>query len=152
MTTSDPFAAMVSTLAGAAAPPPSRAETTAARLGRAAELLRRSGDQAGLEVADAIDRWLVEGGDLRTHLGVKARPGRARDVPAIAAPLRQRDAAIRALAARVREGCSPGEKARFLATFFSTPSARAIVLREVEGEARVPTSARQLVRILRAVE
>ena len=146
----DPFAAMAAALTAAAPPPLSRAEATARRLGRAAELLRASGDQAGLEVAEAIDRWLVEGGDLAQLLGARARRGRRRDLPATDARMQARDDAIRSLAARACAGSAASARAHFLAAFLQTPSAKAIITRECGGAAYVPTSHRQLVRIIRA--
>jgi len=146
----DPFTAMAAALTAAAPPPLSRASATARRLGRAAELLRATGDPAGLEVAEAIDRWLVEGGDLRALLGVKGRQGHARDLPAVDGPLRRRDALLRKLAVLVREpGLSERALVARVVTILGEPRITRCI-RELSGCDTVPMSETRLRAILRA--
>lgn len=150
MTAGDPFAAMAAALTAAAPPPLSRAEATARRLGRAAELLRASGDQAAIEVAEGFDRWLTEGGDLRAHLGVKGRRGHARDLPAVDGPLRRRDALLRKLAVLVREpGLSERALVARVVTILGEPRITRCI-RELSGCDTVPMSGTRLRSILRA--
>lgn len=144
----DPFAQMAATLAGAAPPPPTPAEVTARRLGRAASILRKSGDPDALEVARGIEGWLARGGDLAKALGVKARRGRRRDLPAYDRRLRMRDVMLRELADQLRK---PGDSqrahlARVVACLRESPAAT--VIREVAG-VDVPTSPTRLRAIIR---
>jgi hypothetical protein len=121
----------------------------AARLQRAARHLRAAADPELLQVADAFERFLDAGGDLQALLGLRARRGRAGDQPHVARRTRARDQALRDLAATVAPpDASVTEKARALADLLRSPVQVAIV-REASGVQRVPTSSRQLVRILR---
>jgi hypothetical protein len=145
----DPFAQMAATLAGTP-PAPSPAEAAERRLSRAAAILRASRDADAVAVAVGLEAWLGSGGDLAARLGVKARRGRRRDLPAHDRRLRMRDELVRALADELREpGASERANLARLVTHLREPGV-VKVFREVTGADTVPTSQTRLRAILRA--
>lgn len=144
------FASMAVALGAAPPALPTPAERTAARVRRCAEALRHADNPDTLAAAAALEAWLAEGGDLAARLGLKAARGRRFDLPAVAGPLQRRDAAIRTLAAELREpGISERAHLARLVAVLKQPE-RAAVIRESTGAATVPTSATRLRTIIRA--
>jgi hypothetical protein len=147
----DPFAAMAAQLAGTPAPV-AGIEAAADRLAAAAAWLREAPDPRLHDVADALDSWLDDGGDLTAALGVKPRRGRRHELPA---NRRKRQA----LAALLR-GFVADENGR-VEDVNTAARALAFVLRELHGVperirertgAAPPTSPRRLALLLRDAE
>jgi hypothetical protein len=128
-------------------PPPTLATvaTRAEELRQAAAILREQPCAAAQNVAGVLERWLVDGGDLVKMLGLRPGRGRASETPQRAARMSRRDTEIRAAAAGL--GSTVNEQAEIL---FAKLQARDDPQLLVLHELGVPTSKRQLVRVLRA--
>ena len=97
-------------------------------------------------VADVFEDWLRSGGDLQKMLGLRPRSGGAFEQAHRAKQFKTRNEAICALGARI-EGSLKARAVR-LALMLEQDHPDVLVLRQ--EHVGVPTSARQLVRILRA--
>jgi hypothetical protein len=120
-------------------------EDRAEQLREVAAILRRHGGAASLHVADAIEHWLANGGDLNKLLGVKVRRGRACDVPSTRLLKQRRDDEIRKVAQTI--GGRQAAKIRELQDMLSRRDQRVLIIHE--GIKRVPGSAAQLALILK---
>ncbi len=150
----DPFAHIAATLRGTALPAMlTKAEATAARLGRAAAVLRASGDPEVAAVAGAIEQWLATGGDLARLLGAKARRGKRDELPH---NQRRRQAMADELRALVADEdgrvTDPRQAGKVLAALLRRWPVAGRVIRERTGVARVPTSEKSLISLIRGRE
>jgi hypothetical protein len=150
----DPFGILTATLAGTAPPAmPTKAEATAARLSRAAAVLRNSGDPELAAVAGAFEQWLASGGDLARMLGAKARRGKRDELPH---NQRRRQAMADELRALVADEngrvTDPRQAGKVLAALLRRMPVAARVIRERTGVDRVPTSEKSLVSLIRGTE
>lgn len=148
------FGQMAATLTGADSPAlPTRAEAKAACFGRAAELLRASGEPVVQPVAQAFVTWLQDGGDLAKLLGAKVGRGRRNDVPH---NRRRRQAMVAELRALVDDEHGHIADARLagrvLALVLAKSPAVVSRIRELSGVAYVPTSEKSLVSLLRGTK
>jgi hypothetical protein len=144
------FASMAATLAGTA---PTPAERAASRLSRGAAAWRQTGDPELREMAAGLEAFRDRGGDLRALLQLKARSGYSQDLPAVDRSYSTRNGAIRKLAADLGAE-KPGETLiqERLAELILAELARPEVcrmIRETAGAKPLPTSTRQIRRILR---
>lgn len=152
----DAFTQMTRTLTGA---PARVAAATVAegadRLRVVAAILRAYGGPDALRVADAIETWLYEGGDLCELLGIKVARGHSHELPHRVAAKRRREQRIALEVERLRQrvpGITDREARRLLALALRDP-ARIAVLREEVGEAATfPTSDKTLRLILRELQ
>jgi hypothetical protein len=150
----DAFAQMARTLTGV--PDRAAAASTVAegadRLRVAELILRQYGGDDALFVANAIETWLYEGGDLAELLGIKVARGRSRELPHQADAKRRRDQRIGAEFDRLRQsvpGLSNTEAVRLLALALRDPARLAVLREEIGGGAAFPTSEKSLRLILR---
>lgn len=150
----DPFTHMANALTGTAPPAlATPAEAVAARLGRAAAVLRAAGEPDLIAVAEGLDQWLAAGGDLRERLGVKARRGRRHDLPANAAAELAKRRAVHGLVQLLGLGDeSPSVAGRALAALLASPTRGPLILRQLEPGVKLPSSESQLKRLLRSTE
>ena len=136
--------ALAASLLGTPPPMLATVATRAEELRQVAAILREQPCAAAQNVAEALERWLVDGGDLVKMLGLRPGRGRASDTPQRAARMSKRDAEIRAAAAGL--GTTANGQAETLAAKLQAGDPKLLVLHELG----IPTSTRQLVRILRA--
>ena len=141
----DPIASMSVFLQGGRAP---GAQLTLAdraeQLREVAAVLREHDSAAAQHVADAVDLWLREGGDLSRHLGIKPGRGKANELPHRRAALAARDAEIRTAAAPL--GRNDTERAECFVALQRARDKRVSVTHQ--ALAPMPTSAGQVRRIL----
>lgn len=148
------FASMAAELTGTAPPAlPTRAEALNAKLARGADAWRQTGDPALVAMADGLDRYRREGGDLAKLLGAKAGRGRRNEVPRNHL---QRQALVDVLKFLVADDdgriADPRKAGKAAAAYFARSPSLVGVIREVSGVDRVPTSEKTLVRIYRGAE
>jgi hypothetical protein len=117
----------------------------AAELDESAEILLAHRSPVARRVGGIIKHCLAKGGDLNQALGVKVKRGGAHDVPATRRRLRERDDELRALAAALPG--KPTARANALIEKLQARDPQLLVLHQDFG---MPTSTRQLVRIIRA--
>jgi len=117
----------------------------AERLRIVAAILRGHPDPAAQEHARALDQFDAEGGDLNELCGVKVRRGGAYDVPAKRRRLRERNDALRALAATLPGG--PTAQANAIVAMRRDHDPKVLVI-HASTEA-LPASLAQVKRILR---
>lgn len=150
----DPFAHMAATLRGTAPPALlSKAETTAARLARAVEVLRQDGDPDAQAVAEVLETWLQRGGDLGAMLGAKVARGKRNELPhnrlrrgTLAAVL------VSIVADEHGRVPDPRHAANDLSDALRRHPAVVDMIREQTGVARVPTSVKALLTLLHGAE
>lgn len=114
-------------------------------LRRVVGILRSQASDDARFLADRLEAWLIEGGDLESHLGVKPRRGGRFQVPAAASRKRARDQLILDLAARSSSAGRSAQAAAVVGLLSSDERARD-QLRRVGGCESL--SARQVRRIL----
>lgn len=117
----------------------------AAELDEAAEILLAHRSPVARRVGGIIKHCLAKGGDLNQSLGLKVKRGGAHDVPATQRRLRDRNDALRALAATLSG--KPTARANAIAAMLLARDCRVTVIHE--STEPVPTSTSQLKRILR---
>ncbi|MBS0448576.1 MAG: hypothetical protein JSR59_21855 [Proteobacteria bacterium] len=128
-----------------------RASDSSSPIERAAEvrevvtLLRGAASPAALRHAAALEAWLSEGGDLNRLLGLRPRRGGAFETLHRGSRLRQRNAAIRGVAAGLDGPVH--QRAETLAAMLRRGDPAVLVIRQI---AEPPSSAAQIARILRS--
>lgn len=149
----DALAGIADTLRGTAPPAmPTKAEATAARLGRAAAVLRATGDAELADVAGAFEQWLACGGDLARMLGAKAARGKRNELPHNAAARAALRAGLRELQAKLELPADDRAAARGLSFVLRRQPVLQVILRAETGVDAVPTSRNGLFSVLRAGE
>jgi hypothetical protein len=150
----DPFAHMALALAGTAPPViASPAEATAARLSRAAEVLRSAGEPELIELAEGIEQWLACGGNLAELLGVRPRRGGRNDLPANAAAEHTKRVALRNIVQTFGlVDVSPSMAAKWLALMLSRPVIGARLAGQFSPGVELPKSERQLRRLMKGMD
>ena len=129
-----------------------RVAECADRLRVAVLILRQYGGADALFVANAIETWLYEGGDLCELLGIKVARGRSRDLPHQADAKRKRDQRISIEFERLREsepGITDTEAVRLLALALRDPAHLTVLREEIGGAVAFPTGKKALRLILR---
>lgn len=148
------FAQMANALHGIAPPAmPTEAEAIAARLSRAAAVLRDTGDPELAAVADAFEQWLASGGDLGRMLGARARRGKRNELPHNRRRRQAMAAELRPLVAdedgRIRD---PRQAAKVLSALLVRMPVLVGIVKARTGVDRVPTSEKSLVSLFRGAE
>ena len=124
-------------------------------LGECAQLLKDAAEEldgpdcseAVRHLVDGLRVWLRQGGDLDSHLGVRAARGKAAQLPHLNAPKQSRDDALRQLADKLPQPTAE-ERARALALMVLAKDPQILAIHQCSGR-QVPSSAVQLARILR---
>ncbi len=144
---------MAATLSGTAPPALlTKAEAAAARLSRAAAVLRATGDPELAQVAGAFEQWLATGGDLARLLGAKAARGKRNELPHNAAARAALRAGLRELQTTLELPADDRAAARGLSFVLRRQPVLQVILRAETGVDAVPTSPNGLFSVLRAAE
>ena len=117
----------------------------AAELDEAAEILLAHCSPVARRVGGIIKHCLAKGGDLNQLLGLKVKRGGAHDVPATQRRLRQRNAAVCALAETLPGG--PTAQANAIVAMRRDHDPKVLVIHETTEA--LPASLAQVKRILR---
>ena len=136
------MAAMAAWATGAALPVATTLAASAAELRTAIECLRVH--NTALHVADALEAYLLEGGDLVKRLGLRPGRGGSAQTPRRSGQLAIRDEGIRKLAASI--GGDVKTQATILAMLLQESTHPAVRVFRESGIA--PTSVRHIARII----
>ena len=143
----DPIAAMAEWATRGAGPVRTTIEANVASVLESIECLRRHNTPATNHVADKLEVCLQEGGDLTKLLGLRPGRGRSAQAPHRATETAIVRCAIRTLAASLSVDLTQTMRARLvLELMLESKDPAVAVFRE---KAKVPTSVRQIIRVIR---